>query len=47
MAFPWANTLLLLFIVAELASGFFGLLTGSHDRAIYMQVHGPGLLWTG
>ena len=39
MAFPWANTLLLVFIGAEMVSGVFGLLTGSHDRAIYMQAH--------
>ena len=39
MVFPWANTLLLLFIVVDMASGLLGLLNGSQDRAIYMQVH--------
>ncbi len=49
MRFPWANTLLLLFIVAELVSGLFGLLSGSPDRAVFMQVHrvaGYGILGT-
>ena len=47
MRFPWANTLLLLFILAELVSGFLGLISGSADRAIYMQAHracGYGIL---
>lgn len=39
MRFPWANTLLLLLIFAELATGFFGLLSGSTDRAIFIQLH--------
>lgn len=48
MKFPWANTLLLLFILAELVSGFLGLVYGgSPDRAIFMQAHrvaGYGIL---
>ena len=47
MKFPWANTLLLLLIVAELVSGFFGLVSGSPDRAIFIQAHrvaGYGIL---
>ena len=47
MTFPWANTLLLLFIAVELLSGLMGLLSGSPDRAIYMQLHrvaGYGIL---
>ena len=54
MIFPWANTLLLLLILAGLVSGFFGLVSGSPDRAIFMEVHrvaGYGivlvLLWKG
>ena len=54
MVFPWANTLILVFAAAELISGYFGLVSGSSDRAIYMQVHraaGYGivllLLWKG
>ena len=39
MKFPWANTLLLVLIVAELASGFFGLVSGSSDKAILIQTH--------
>ena len=49
MKFPWANTLLLLFIAAELVSGLFGLLSGSPDSAVFMQVHriaGYGILGT-
>ncbi len=47
MRYSWANTLLLLFLLAELVSGFFGLTSGSEDRAIHMQVHrvaGYGIL---
>ena len=39
MRYPWANSLLLLFLGAELLSGFFGLITGAEDRAIYIQSH--------
>ncbi len=47
MKFPWANTLLLILIVSELVSGFFGLVSGSADRAIFIQSHrvaGYGIL---
>ncbi len=47
MRFPWANTLLLLFLCGELVSGFFGLISGSEERAIHMQMHrvcGYGIL---
>jgi hypothetical protein len=47
MKHPWANILLLAFIAAELISGFFGLVSGSPDRAIYIVSHriaGYGLL---
>lgn len=54
MRFPWANTLLLLLIFAELATGFFGLISGSTDRAIFIQLHRVAgyailavLLWKG
>ena len=36
---PWANTLLLALIMVELVSGAFGLLSGSPDRAIFIQTH--------
>lgn len=39
MTFPWANTLLLLFIITEMISGLLGLLSGSPDRAIFIQSH--------
>ena len=54
MRFPWANTLLLMLILAELASGLFGLLSGSSSGPAFMAVHrvaGYGilavLLWKG
>lgn len=54
MRFPWANTLLLLLIFAELATGLFGLVSGSSDRAVFILLHrasGYGivtvLIWKG
>ena len=48
MKFPWANTLLLLLIVVELATGFLGLVVGgSEDWALFILVHrvaGYGIL---
>ena len=47
MRFPWANTLLLALVLAELASGFFGLVSGSPDEAYFILSHriaGYGLL---
>lgn len=48
MTFPWANTLLLAFLAAEMVSGLLGLTSGgSENRAIHMQVHriaGYGIL---
>ena len=47
MRYPWANILLLLFLATEMVSGFFGLISGSEDRAVYMQLHrisGYGIL---
>ena len=47
MRYPWANILLLLFILADMISGFFGLISGSENRAIYILVHrvsGYGIL---
>ncbi len=47
MRFPWANTLLLIFIALDMVSGLLGLMSGSEDRAIYMQLHrvaGYGIL---
>ena len=39
MRFPWANTLLLALIAVELVSGFFGLVSGSPDEAIFILAH--------
>ena len=47
MRYPWANSLLFLFLGVELLTGFFGLVSGSSDRAIFLQLHrvaGYGLL---
>lgn len=49
MRFPWANALLLTFLALELVSGFFGLTSGSENRAFHMDVHriaGYGILVT-
>ena len=42
MRFPWANTLLLALILVELASGFFGLVSGSPDEALFIMAHRAG-----
>ena len=39
MKFPWANTLLLALIAVELVSGFFGLVSGSPDEAVFILAH--------
>ena len=39
MKYPWANTLLLVLIAVELVSGFFGLVSGSPDEAIFILAH--------
>lgn len=54
MRFPWANTILLLLLVLQLTSGFFGLINGFVDRAWILWTHGIGayaitvlLFWKG
>lgn len=42
MKTPWANTILLVLIAVELVSGFFGLVSGSSDEAIFILVHRIG-----
>jgi DMSO/TMAO reductase YedYZ molybdopterin-dependent catalytic subunit len=42
MPFPWANTVLLTFIIAQLVSGFFGLTNGVVERAWILWIHGIG-----
>ena len=39
MPYPWANVILLFLLAAELATGLFGLVSGSSDRAIYLHLH--------
>ena len=42
MRFPWANAILLLLLLTEMVSGLLGLVTGSDDLAIFIQVHRVG-----
>ena len=42
MKHPWANILLFGFVAVELATGFFGLLSGSPDRAVFILIHRIG-----
>jgi DMSO/TMAO reductase YedYZ molybdopterin-dependent catalytic subunit len=42
MRYPWANSLLFLFLGLELLTGFLGLISGSEDRSIYLQLHRIG-----
>ncbi len=47
MKHSWSNTLLFVFIAVELVSGIFGLVSGSADKAFFIQAHrfaGYGLL---
>ncbi len=39
LKFPWSNALLLALILAELATGFLGLVSGSPDMAAFMLAH--------
>ena len=39
MKHAWANSLLLVLILVELATGFFGLVSGSADEALFIQAH--------
>ena len=42
MKTPWANTILLALLLVELASGFFGLVSGAQDEAVFIAVHRIG-----
>ncbi len=42
MKTPWANTILLALVLVELATGFFGLVSGSRDEAVFIAVHRIG-----
>ena len=39
MKYPWANTLILVLVAAELATGALGLVTGSPDLAVFVLLH--------
>ena len=39
MRYPWANTLLLVLVLGEGITGVFGLVSGTSDRAIYLNLH--------
>ncbi len=42
MPFPWANTALLALLVAQLVTGFVGLISGAIDRQWALWLHGVG-----
>lgn len=42
MRHGWANTALLVLIVAQVATGTFGLAAGASDRAVYLWLHNIG-----
>ncbi len=42
MRHGWANTALLLLIIAQVSTGTFGLAAGSPDRAVYLWLHNVG-----
>lgn len=39
MRYPWVNALLLFLVAFELATGLFGLVSGSYDRAFFITLH--------
>lgn len=54
MRYPWANTILLVLVLGQLATGFGGLVNGSENRSLYLWIHGIGayaivliLFWKG
>lgn len=42
MPFPWANTILLVGLLGQFATGFVGLISGAMDRAWALWLHGVG-----
>lgn len=42
MPFPWANTILLALLLAQLLTGFVGLISGAMDRSWALWLHGVG-----
>jgi len=54
MRFPWANTILLVLLIAQLVTGFVGLISGSENFRWVLWLHGIGgyavvviLIWKG
>jgi DMSO/TMAO reductase YedYZ molybdopterin-dependent catalytic subunit len=54
MRYPWANIILLVLVISQVVTGFFGLIRGREDYAWLFYVHGIGayaislaLLWKG
>ena len=39
MKHPWVNILILAFVTAEFVSGFWGLVSGSRDEAVFIIIH--------
>ena len=39
MKHPWVNILILVFVTVEFVSGFFGLVSGMRDEAVFIIIH--------
>ncbi|MCY4527441.1 MAG: hypothetical protein OXD46_00205, partial [Chloroflexi bacterium] len=39
MKHPWVNILILVFVTIEFVSGFWGLVSGSRDEAVFIIIH--------
>ena len=39
MKHPWVNILILVFVTVEFISGFWGLVSGSRDEAVFIVIH--------
>ena len=39
MKHPWVNILILAFVTVEFISGFWGLVSGSRDEAVFIIIH--------
>ena len=39
MKHPWVNILILVFVTVEFISGFWGLVSGSRDEAVFIIIH--------
>ena len=47
MKHPWVNILILVFVTVEFVSGFFGLVSGMRDEAVFIIIHRiAGTAWS-